>query len=115
MAGIESLIQQTVDLFEKLSPVDANQSLREDLERMKKENAELRALQSQSQESMSATPPGALSTKIPDMFKTTKTADDIRREKEQAVPFAPVPQIETTPMSQYRRGQHVTIFANHTP
>ena len=111
MAGIESLVQQTVDLFKKLSPADANQSLLEELERMKKENAELQAPQSQSRESMSATPPGAFSS----MFKTTKTADDIRREKEQAVPFAPVPQIETTPMSQYRRGQHAPILANHTP
>ena len=100
MAGIESLVQQTVDLFKKLSPADANQSLLEDLERMKKENAELQAPQSQSRESMSATPPGAFSSKIPDMFKTTKTADDIG---------------ETTPMSQYRIGKHVTILANHTP
>ena len=42
LSGIEALIQQTVDLFKTLAPKDSNQSLLEELERMKKENAALR-------------------------------------------------------------------------
>ena len=79
MVGIEALVQQTVELFKKLSPVDANQPLLEELERMKKQNAELRALQSQSQESNSVNPPVPSSKRIPDMFRATSTCEEIRR------------------------------------
>ena len=83
LSGIEALIQQTVDLFKTLAPKDSNQSLLEELERMKKENAALRANQSQvptqegSQTQNTEEPPGGT---LPSMFRQSAT-EELRRQK----------------------------------
>ena len=64
-----------VPTFQEVAPW----SLPEELERMKKQNAKLGALQSQSQESNSVNPPVPSSKRIPDMFRATSTCEEIRR------------------------------------
>lgn len=116
LSGIEALIQQTVDLFKTLAPKDSNQSLLEELERMKKENAALRANQSQvptqegSQTQNTEEPPGGT---LPSMFRQSAT-EELRRQKSQSMPSMPGAQDDRSPLSQYRRGQNAPILGTHT-